>query len=244
MVPQRLHRYLPQLVLAAALLPALPPAADALERCRTGRAGGDDILGAVVQQPVANAGRYRLVDDGQYRLVETAAFRLVDDAQYRLNGAPSCLPPVNRHAGLPGLPGGNYQPGSAMRAGVYHALIRAAAQAEGLQPELLHAVITVESGYNPRARSPKGAQGLMQLMPGTAARFSVRNAYDPAQNIAGGSRYLSLLLREFDDLKLALAAYNAGEEAVRRHRNNIPPYPETRAYVKQVLHHYRRLNHP
>jgi soluble lytic murein transglycosylase-like protein len=98
--------------------------------------------------------------------------------------------------------------------------------------------------FDPDAISDAGAQGLMQLMPGTAARFSVRNAYDPAQNIAGGSRYLSLLLQEFDDVKLALAAYNAGEQAVRRYRNSVPPYPETRAYVKQVLHHNRRLNQP
>jgi soluble lytic murein transglycosylase-like protein len=241
-IPSALLR-LPRLALApaAACLLALPSAADAFDRCRADPA--EEVLRSAMR-PVANASRYRLVDEGQYRLATDAGFRLADDGQYRLNGLPRCLPPVGRSAGLNALPGG-YQAAGMVRAGYYHSLIQAAAQAHGLQPELLHAVITVESGYNPKARSPKGAQGLMQLMPGTAARFSVSNAYDPAQNVAGGSRYLSFLLDEFDnDLKLALAAYNAGEEAVRRYRNSIPPYPETRAYVRMVLQHYRRLNRP
>src|SRR5262249_54258540 len=131
---------------------ACPPAALALERCRMG--GEEDLL--PVLQPVANPGRYRLVDEGQFRLNGAGSFRLIEDGQYRLPGVPRCLPAVGRHVAMLPLPGGGYQPSVAARAGIYHALIRAAAQAEGLQPELLHAVITVESGYNPAARSRKG----------------------------------------------------------------------------------------
>jgi hypothetical protein len=107
-----------------------------------------------------------------------------------------------------------------------------------LEPALLHAVISAESGYNPRARSPQGARGLMQLMPGTAARFAVINPYDPLANLHGGAHYLRWLLDLFKDLRLALAAYNAGESAVQRYGNTVPPYPETRTYVRRVLDFY------
>jgi soluble lytic murein transglycosylase-like protein len=121
----------------------------------------------------------------------------------------------------------------------YAPLVAAIAQDYQLSPALLHAVITVESGYEPRARSPKGAAGLMQLMPATATRYSVRDIWDPRQNIDGGARYLRDLLTLFkNDLDLALAAYNAGESAVIRHGNRIPPYRETRDYVPRVLQHY------
>lgn len=121
-------------------------------------------------------------------------------------------------------------------------LVEAAAQDAALDPALLHAVVMVESGYNPSARSPKGAQGLMQLMPGTARRFGTLDPYDPAQNLRGGARYLARLLVEFDgELSLALAAYNAGENAVRRHGGRIPPYAETQRYVPAVLARYSYL---
>ena len=103
----------------------------------------------------------------------------------------------------------------------------------------LHAVISAESGYNPNARSPKNAQGLMQLIPATARRFGVNDPYDPIENLHGGARYLRWLLDLFTDLRLALAAYNAGEGAVQRYGNTIPPYPETRTYVQRVLEFYR-----
>ncbi|MCP5425729.1 MAG: lytic transglycosylase domain-containing protein [Gammaproteobacteria bacterium] len=114
-----------------------------------------------------------------------------------------------------------------------------------LDPLLLHAVISAESAFNPTARSPKGAMGLMQLMPATARRFGVYNAWDPVANIEGGARYLRWLLDQFQDSRLALAAYNAGEGAVMRYGNRIPPFPETRTYVTRVQRfytHYQRFN--
>lgn len=119
------------------------------------------------------------------------------------------------------------------------AWVSTAAQEHALDPALLHAVISVESGFNPRAQSPKGAQGLMQLMPETARRLGVQDAWDPQQNIQGGARYLRGLLDQFDgNLELALAAYNAGENAVLRYGRQIPPYRETLAYVPRVLAEY------
>ena len=116
-----------------------------------------------------------------------------------------------------------------------------AARATRLEPALIHAVISAESGYNPFARSRKGAAGLMQLMPDTAKRYGVKNRLDPAQNIGGGARYLRDLIRIFkNDLQLAIAAYNAGENAVLRAGNRIPPYQETMTYVPRVMSYYRK----
>ena len=117
----------------------------------------------------------------------------------------------------------------------FEPLIREHATRQALRVELVRAVIQVESGYNPSARSPKGAMGLMQLMPATARQLGVRNAYDPAENIRGGCAYLRQLLDRYQgNEELALAAYNAGSNAVDRHGNAVPPYRETRDYVKKV----------
>ncbi len=113
-------------------------------------------------------------------------------------------------------------------------LIDAHARRHNLNPRLVQAVIQVESGYNPRARSHKGAMGLMQLMPATAKDLGVSDPYDPGQNIAGGSRYLRQQIDRFTNLSHALAAYNAGPTAVTQY-GGIPPYRETRNYVRKVL---------
>jgi soluble lytic murein transglycosylase-like protein len=119
--------------------------------------------------------------------------------------------------------------------------IEKAADEVGIEAALVHAVITAESGYNPGAISKTGAQGLMQLMPGTAKRYAVKDAFDPKQNIRGGTRYLRDLLDQFDNnIELAVAAYNAGENAVIRHGRKIPPYRETQAYVPKVLRLYNK----
>ena len=116
--------------------------------------------------------------------------------------------------------------------------VQEASRTHGLDPHLVDLVIRMESGYNPRALSSKGARGVMQLMPETASLYGVRNAYDPFQNIRGGVRYLSDLLQRFNsDLSLALAAYNAGPKAVERH-GGVPPFDETRAYVRSILAAY------
>ena len=114
-------------------------------------------------------------------------------------------------------------------------LVQEFSRKQSLRPELVRAVIQVESGFNPRARSPKGAMGLMQLMPQTARELGVRDPYDPEDNIRGGTRYLRQLLDKYDgNLELALAAYNAGPAAVDKYDEKIPPYRETRDYVAKV----------
>ena len=118
----------------------------------------------------------------------------------------------------------------------YERTIELIAGQERVNSELLHAVVRAESAYNAGAVSPAGATGLMQLMPATAARYQVQNIEDPTENLRGGARYLRDLLNLFgNDLQLALAAYNAGENAVAQYGNRIPPYPETQRYVRKVL---------
>ena len=117
----------------------------------------------------------------------------------------------------------------------FEAFVRHYAQQQSLSPDLVRAVIQVESGFNPRALSPKGAMGLMQLMPGTARDLGVRDPWDPAENIRGGTQYLRQLMNKYDNnVDLALAAYNAGPGAVDKHGEKIPPYRETQEYVRKV----------
>jgi len=123
----------------------------------------------------------------------------------------------------------------------YDLIVEEVAHIYGIDGALLHAIISVESNYNASAVSRRGAVGLMQLMPETAKRYGVTNSFDPAQNLNGGAKYLRALLTLFNgDISLALAAYNAGENAVIRNGNRIPPFSETRNYVPRVMGYYRQ----
>jgi len=124
-------------------------------------------------------------------------------------------------------------------------LIRQNGARHGVDPYLIFLVMEQESHFNARVVSPKGARGLMQLMPGTGARFGVRRPFDPAQNVAGGTRYLRQLLDRFNGrVDLVLASYNAGEGAVIRFGHRVPPYRETRNYVKKISYRYKRSKPP
>jgi soluble lytic murein transglycosylase-like protein len=137
------------------------------------------------------------------------------------------------------------EPGAITTVAELDALIEETASREGVDPLLVHAVIHTESAYNPYAISYKGAEGLMQLIPGTARLMGVRNSFDIRQNVEGGVKYLKQMLDRFDDLRFAIAAYNAGPEAVARYRG-IPPYAETIGYVYRVGKRYGdlRRQHP
>jgi soluble lytic murein transglycosylase-like protein len=129
--------------------------------------------------------------------------------------------------------------GEAQGAVPYQELIRSVSEQHGVPADLVTSVIRLESNFNPAAVSPRGARGLMQLMPDTAAELGVHNSFDVEQNLEGGVRYLRALLERFaGDVALAVAAYNAGAEVVKRY-GGIPPYPETERYVERFLHIYR-----
>ena len=149
----------------------------------------------------------------------------------------------NRPRGVPGLalapvkpkPTPEIRPATHRLAGVYDDLIVEHALKHGVRPELVRAVVQVESAFNPLARSPKGALGLMQLMPATARQFNVSNPLNPAENVGAGVAYLRQLLDRYgNNEKLALAAYNAGPGAVDRYGQRVPPFRETRDYVSRV----------
>jgi soluble lytic murein transglycosylase-like protein len=190
--------------------------------------------------PIAGP-RFRLVWKRESeRLVSTNRKRLatVDRALNRLLGqtpgkgaGPSTV--AREPQGLPA------DQSVAARRARFDRLINAYARVYGLSPQLLHAVIRTESAYDHEAVSRAGAEGLMQLMPGTAARYGVKDSFNPVENVRGGAAYLRDLLDMFgQDLKLALAGYNAGENAVIRNGNQIPPYAETQNYVRQVLQYF------
>lgn len=122
----------------------------------------------------------------------------------------------------------------------YDALIVASATRNGVDPALMKAMMHTESGFNPFARSPVGAQGLMQLMPATARRFSVMNAWNPAENIEGAAKYINFLQNRFGRIEHVIAGYNAGEGNVSKY-GGIPPFRETQDYVKRVLNRYNTL---
>jgi soluble lytic murein transglycosylase-like protein len=199
----------------ARFAPVLLLAAAGVLSCAAARA---DIYGFVDEDGTVNLANHPTVD--RYELWER-----------------SPKAPASRDAAAPPAPGD-----LAGRYDRYRPLVNEAARAAEVDAALVHAVIAVESRYNPKAVSKKGASGLMQLMPDTARRYGVADVFDPAQNIRAGARYLSDLLRMFNkDVKLALAAYNAGEHVVARYGNKIPPYRETAAYVPKVLAYYKKL---
>ena len=176
------------------------------------------ILAGLAADPRGVAAQtYRLLSaDGTVHLTNTPT-----DPRYRREGLAAGLPPQAPAVKLPPAP--------------FSREILSAAERHGVPEQLIRAVIRVESGYNPRAVSRKGARGLMQLMPDTAFGLGVRDSFNPRENIDGGVRHLRGLIERFDsDLRLALAAYNAGEQAVLTYRG-IPPYQETRDYVTRVL---------
>jgi soluble lytic murein transglycosylase-like protein len=197
-----------------------------------------DIYGFVDENGVAHLSDRRL--DERYYLFARAAPRPPVEVQAEAPGAPALESPRGPVAETaPALPSAH--PATAARRERYAVMIANVAQEERVERALLHAVIAVESAYDSRARSPKGAMGLMQLMPATAERYGVGDAWNPQQNLRAGARYLRDLLAMFNnDLKLALAAYNAGEGAVMRFGRRIPPFAETRNYVPRVLQHYER----
>jgi soluble lytic murein transglycosylase-like protein len=156
-----------------------------------------------------------------------------DNNRYRL----LVLSPQDRTAS-----GDRYDMRLLAKASQYDAIIEHAALSAAVESNLLRAVIVVESGFNSNAVSKRGAVGLMQLMPATASRFGVSNPYDARQNVHAGARYLKFLIDRFGhDIRLALAAYNAGEDAVARNGGQIPPFSETMAYVPRVLKIYKQL---
>jgi soluble lytic murein transglycosylase-like protein len=177
----------------------------------------------------ANARIYTYMDaQGQRHYTDVP-----DNNRYRL----LVLSPQDRTAS-----GERYDMQLLAKASQYDSIIEHAAVSAAIEPNLLRAVIVVESGFNCRAVSKRGAVGLMQLMPATASRFGVSNPYDARQNVHAGARYLKFLIDRFGhDIRLALAAYNAGEDAVARNGGQIPPFSETMAYVPRVLKIYRML---
>src|ERR1700727_3276998 len=177
----------------------------------------------------ANAKIYTYMDaQGQRHYTDVP-----DNNRYRL----LVLSPQDRTAS-----GDRYDLRLLAKATQYCFIIEKAAVSAALEPNLLRAVIVVESGFNSRALSKRGAVGLMQLMPATASRFGVSNPYDPRENIHGGARYLKFLIDRFgQNVRLALAASNAGEERVDRNGGQIPPFTETMAYVPRVMKIYQML---
>jgi soluble lytic murein transglycosylase-like protein len=188
------------------------------------------VLLALASSAGAGSKIYFYMDDDGVRHYTDAP----DNNRYRL----IVLRPQDRTAS-----GDRYDARLLARATQYDAIIENAAKAAAIAPNLVRAVIVVESGFNVRATSKRGAIGLMQLMPATAARFGISDSFDPRQNISAGARYLKFLLDRFgQNMSLALAAYNAGEDAVERNGGQIPPYTETMAYVPRVLKIFRMLD--
>lgn len=216
------------LLLAASLLAALPSRA-ALVVLEEGRHLKVTAFELVGDERI----RVTLRGGGEMVLPIERVERIVDDEIDPDDFAPKPAP-ARPAATKRSVRGGGGRPHGAPER--WASLVEAVAAAHRLDPALVAAVIRVESNWQPRAVSPKGARGLMQLMPATARRLGVSKAFDPVQNVSGGVRYLSLLADRFgeNEVEKVLAAYNAGEGAVEEYEG-IPPYRETREYVRKVL---------
>jgi hypothetical protein len=213
-------------------------------------------LAIIILSPPATAAEFAILRNGfsirhEHRLVMGATTRLylgADDASFtdvptdEITGFEKDLslpvpvpqdPPVAPAASPESL-----KTGPAKTAVPLNQVVDIASAEYHLDPDLVNSVIHAESGFNPHAVSPKGARGLMQLMPGTANQLGVNDAFDPQSNVTGGSRYLRELLERYNfDLVKALAAYNAGPQRVEQYRG-VPPFRETRAYVARIVHEY------
>lgn len=215
------------------------PRRPCVDRGRALRRGALAGLLAMTAAPVAHAQVYAVLDaHGRLQVAsEPSPGALAFDPHRRLPPPKAAAPPATQAAGRAPL-----QPPAQWRA-----LLQQVSREQGVELSLLHAVIQVESGYNPRARSPAGALGMMQVIPSTGKRFGATDLYDPLQNLRAGATYLAWLQQRFNgDLRLILAAYNAGEGAVQRHGQRVPPYSETQQYVQRVsaLYHASRLSPP
>lgn len=193
-----------------------------------------DLYGYVDQQGIIHLANHKL--DANYRLFKKGIMR-----PRPLPADPDALLPLVQTT----EPGNPLRPTQSLatsaKAQRWSELISQTADSFQLDPHLLHSIISVESGYNPEALSPKGAVGLMQVMPATGQRFGISDLSDPRQNLIAGARYLRSLQAQFNgNLPLVIAAYNAGEGAVQKYRNTIPPYSETRDYVSKVLASYHK----
>lgn len=188
------------------------------------------LLSLCAQHYVAHADIYSFVDEAGV----THFSNVPTDTRYRLLLASPPDPAQSQGQGgeTPWL----------ARSHAFDSLIDRAASETTVRPQLVRAIIVVESAFNPKAVSKRGAAGLMQLLPKTAHHYGAKNVFDPEQNITAGTRYLrDLMSRYGDNLELVLAAYNAGEDAVERYGKRIPPFAETRQYVPAVLRIYRAL---
>jgi soluble lytic murein transglycosylase-like protein len=193
------------------------------------------MLGLGLLSLGARADIYSFVDEQGI----THYTNMPDDSRYALiMKSPTEPKSADRATAVSAAARGNWRE----RAATYSGMIDKAARTAAVHPALVRAVIAVESAFDPKAVSPAGAQGLMQLLPSTARRYGVGNPFDPEQNLSGGAKYLSYLLKRYNNnLELVLAAYNAGEDAVDRAGRRIPPYRETREYVPAVLKMYKQF---
>ena len=195
--------------------------------------------GGHASRPAGHDQQGLTIRDYWHRVVATRPYLALSNAQPQTRAVPAAplpTPPADDdHTVLPDAAPTRATDGGSAEGRRIDQAIAAASQRYGLSAELIRSVIRHESNFNPRAVSPAGAQGLMQLMPATAGELGVRDPFDIRQNIDGGSRYLKQMLDRFDgDLRQALAAYNAGPGTVRRY-DGVPPYPETRNYIRRVL---------